>query len=62
MKTIRNTGTLKIERVKDKEADPKVKLGWEYVPKSEWKNLTRKPKSEKNDTPINKKQGKNASK
>ena len=62
MKTIRNTGTLKIERIKDKDAEQKVKLGWEYVPKSEWKNLTREPKTDKNDTPITKKQGKNSSK
>jgi hypothetical protein len=39
MKTIKNIKTGEIKRVTDKEADDKVKYGWEYTPKSEWKSL-----------------------
>jgi hypothetical protein len=60
MKTLRNKATGKLERVKDKEAEPKVKFGWEYTSKSEWKNFTRIPKSESNDD--TKKQRKTTSK
>ena len=31
MKTLRNKTNGKLERVKDKEAEPKVKYGYEYV-------------------------------
>jgi len=62
MKTLRNKTTGKIERVKDKEAEPKVKYGWEYVSKSEWKNQTRTPKTESNDNSSSKKQRKTTSK
>lgn len=62
MKTIRNKATQKVERVKDKEAEPKVKYGWEYVPKSEWKNITRNPKTDKNDNSTTHKQRKSSSK
>ena len=48
MKTIRNKTNGKIERVKDKEAEPKIKFGWEYVSKTEWKTATRKLKPEIN--------------
>lgn len=62
MKTLRNKTTGKIERVKDREAEPKVKYGWEYVSKSEWKNQTRTPKTESNDNSSSKKQRKTTSK
>ena len=62
MKALRNKTTGKIERVKDKEAEPKVKYGWEYVSKSEWKKQTRSPKVESNDDTTSKKQRKNSSK
>lgn len=36
-----------IRRVADIEADERVKTGiWKFVPKSEWKEATRKPKNE----------------
>jgi hypothetical protein len=36
-----------IKRVNEQEADEKVSTGyWMYIPKSEWKQLTRKPKSD----------------
>jgi hypothetical protein len=62
MKTLRNKQTGKLERVKDKDALPKVKYGWEYVSKSEWKNQFRNPKVETNDNTTSKKQRKNSSK
>jgi hypothetical protein len=37
MKTLRNKTNGKLERVKDKDGLPKVKYGYEYVSKSEWK-------------------------
>jgi predicted DNA-binding transcriptional regulator AlpA len=43
---------------KDKDALPKVKYGWEYVSKSEWKNQFRNPKVETNDDTTSKKQRK----
>jgi len=58
MKTLRNKQTGKLERVKDKEAEPKVKYGWEYGSKSEWKNQFRAPKVETNDDTTSKKQRK----
>jgi hypothetical protein len=58
MKTLRNKTTGKIERVKDKEAEPKVKYGFEYVSKSECKNQFRNPKVETNDDTTSKKQRK----
>ena len=40
-----------ILRVKDKEADERVdKGGWMYIPKSEWKLATRKPKEVEKST------------
>jgi hypothetical protein len=39
MKTIKNTQTGEMQRVGDKEADTKVKFGWSYCPKEEWKTL-----------------------
>ena len=39
MKTIKNIRTGEIKRVTYKEADDKVKYGWEYTSKSEWKSL-----------------------
>ncbi len=36
-----------IRRVDDKDAEDRVKGGyWKYVPKSEWKLVTRKPKND----------------
>lgn len=62
MKTLRNKTTGKIERVKDKEAVLKVKYGFEYVPKSEWKNQFKTPKIETDDNTTSKKQRKTTSK
>jgi hypothetical protein len=61
MKTLRNKTNGKLERVKDKEAEPKVKYGWEYVSKSEWKNQFKTTKVEKNDDTDSKKQRKKTS-
>ena len=48
IKSIKETPNTKlgtILRVKDKEAEEKVdRGGWMYIPKSEWKLQTRKPK------------------
>ena len=49
-----------IRRVDDKTADNLVGLSWAYVPKSEWKAVTRKPKpveqvSEQTTEPVEKK-------
>ena len=38
MKTIKNTRTEEIRRVKDVEAEEMVKYGWGYTSKSEWKD------------------------
>ena len=50
IKSIKETKTVKlgtIQRVVDEEADVKVKTGeWKFVPKSEWKEVSRK-KTEK---------------
>lgn len=49
MKTIKQKSG-RIERVSDKEAIIRVKTGgWDYCPKSEYKELIRKPKSETSD-------------
>ena len=48
MKTLKNKHNGKIERVKDKEAEAKVKIGWVYTSKTEWKKSTRQPKTEIN--------------
>jgi hypothetical protein len=49
MKTIKQKSG-KIERVNDKEAEMRVKSGgWDYCPKSEYKAITRKPKTEDSD-------------
>ena len=46
IKSIKETKTVKlgtIQRVVDKEADVKVKTGeWKFIPKSEWKEVSRK--------------------
>ena len=39
-----------IKRVKDKEAMEMVKLGWNYIPKSEWKETRVKPVEKKKKT------------
>jgi hypothetical protein len=62
MKTLRNKTNGKLERVKDKEAEPKVKYGWEYVSKSEWKKQFKSPTTETDDNTTSKKQRKNSSK
>jgi hypothetical protein len=41
MKTIRNTNTGQIVRVENKEAELKVGYGWEFIPKSIWKEQVR---------------------
>jgi hypothetical protein len=61
MKTLRNKTNGKLERVKDKEAEPKVKYGWEYVSKSEWKNQFKTPTTETDDNTTSKKQRKKTS-
>lgn len=48
MKTLKNKHNGKLERVKDKEAEAKVKFGWDYTSKTEWKKATRQPKTETN--------------
>jgi hypothetical protein len=58
MKTIRNKTNGKIERVKDKDAEPKIKFGWEYISKTEWKNQFKTPKIETNGDTDSKKQRK----
>jgi len=46
IKSIKETKTVKlgtIQRVVDKEADLKVNTGeWKFIPKSEWKQVSRK--------------------
>lgn len=45
-----NTKLGTILRVKDEEANEKVSKGnWQYIPKSEWKLITQKPKSTSNE-------------
>lgn len=50
IKSIKETKTVKlgtIQRVADKEADVRVQTGeWKFIPKSEWKEVSRK-KTEK---------------
>ena len=46
MKCIKNIKTGDIQRVDDRQAEAKVGSTWMYIPKSEWKAVTRKPKSE----------------
>lgn len=47
IKATKNTEVGHITRIDDIEAEAKVKTGyWAYVPKSEWKLATRKPKNE----------------
>ena len=49
MKTIRNSKTGEIKRLHDEGVHKLVSntyMGWGYVPKSEWKLATRKPKND----------------
>lgn len=46
MKCIKNLKTGDIQRVDNQQADAKVGNTWVYIPKSEWKAATRKPKPE----------------
>lgn len=47
MKTIQNSNTGELKRVKNEEAHAAVKnLFWNYVPKSKWKEHSRPSKSE----------------
>lgn len=49
-KSTKNTEVGTIIRINDADAETKVKTGyWQYVPKSEWKAVT-KPKTEKTTT------------
>ena len=55
IKATKNTEVGHIVRIDDVEAESKVKTGfWAYVPKSEWKLATRKPKNETDQEPIKK--------
>ena len=51
MKTLKKDGT--IVRVTDKEADEKIKYGWIFCPKHEWKtnvrDFNKKKKSKKEE-------------
>jgi hypothetical protein len=47
MKCIKNIGSGEIRRVENKEAFSRVGFGWEFIPKSEWKAVTRTSKSDK---------------
>ena len=46
MKCLKNLKTGNIIRVDDKQADNMAGNTWKYIPKSEWKAATRKPKPE----------------
>ncbi len=46
MKCIKNIKTGDIQRVGNRQADAKAGSTWMYIPKSEWKAATRKPKPE----------------
>ena len=47
IKATKNTEVGHVVRIDDVEAESKVKSGyWAYVPKSEWKLVTRKPKND----------------
>lgn len=46
MKCIKNIGSGEIRRVENKEAFNRVGFGWEFIPKSEWKAVTRTSKSD----------------
>lgn len=46
MKCIKNLKTGVIQRVDDRQADNMVGVTWKFIPKSEWKAATRKPKPE----------------
>ena len=51
IKSIRKTKEVElgeIKRVDDKTANNMVGSMWQYISKSEWKQATRKPKSEEN--------------
>lgn len=51
MKTITRNG--EYLRVSEKEADQKVRLGWSFAPKSEWKKIrdaNKKAKKEKEES------------
>ena len=48
-----------IVRIQDKEAEKRVKSGaWSYIPKSEWKQATRVPKTEQEPKEKTEKRGK----
>jgi len=47
MKCIKNSKTGDIQRVSDKEAYNMVGNTWKYIPKSEWKEVTRVVVTEK---------------
>ena len=46
MKCLKNLKTGNIVRVDDKQANNMAGVTWQYIPKSEWKAATRKPKPE----------------
>jgi hypothetical protein len=55
MKTVKKKN--KIERVSNKEGEVRVKNGWQYCPKHEWREKVRdtKPKKQNKKTLKNKK-------
>lgn len=51
IKGTKQTEIGEIKRVDNEEADLKVSSGyWKFIPKSEWKEATRKPKEEVKET------------
>jgi len=53
MKCIKNINTGDIQRVDDRQADAKVGSIWKFIPKSEWKAVSRK--TEKYEVEMEKK-------
>jgi hypothetical protein len=46
IKSTKNVEVGTIKRINDRDADSEVKSGyWKYIPKSEYKSVTRKPKN-----------------
>jgi len=56
MKTVKKKN--KIERVSDKDAEARVKNGWEYCPKHEWREKVRDTKSKKTTKKVAKNKNK----
>lgn len=58
MKTIKNTRTGEIRRLKDGDAEEMTKYGWQYTTKSEWKmnrgNKSSEPTTENKEKKLTK--------